>query len=117
MTRRRACGTRQPERPSDHRSSTTSSVNVVAFSSDGKTIMTGGEDQMVRLWDALTGTPLGQPIPQSGAVDAAAFSPDGKSFVVGCCQWLGAGVGPGDPDAPRSAVPASRLHQCGRVQP
>jgi len=48
--------------------------------------MTGGEDRMVRLWDALTGTPLGQPIPQSQSVDGGAFSPDGKSFVAGCAN-------------------------------
>lgn len=58
-------------------------VTVVVFSPDGRTILTGGQDRMVRLWDARTGTPVSPPLAQPGSVDGGAFSPDGRTFVAG----------------------------------
>ena len=40
-------------------------VNAVAFSPDGKTVLTGSSDKTARLWDAATGRPIGQPIAAS----------------------------------------------------
>src|SRR5436305_189440 len=37
-------------------------VFSVAFSPDGKTILTGGQDCMARLWDVATMRPIGPPI-------------------------------------------------------
>jgi len=54
---------------------------VVAFCSDGKTMMTAG-DGNVRFWDALTATSLGQLYVDPASVDSGVFSPDGKSFVT-----------------------------------
>src|SRR4051812_27830359 len=54
----------------------------VAFSPDGKTIITGGQDWMARLWDVATMRPIGPPIEHDDWVRAVAFGPDGRTFVT-----------------------------------
>jgi len=66
-------------------------VTSVAFSPDGKTILTGSLDKTARLWDAATGRPVGPPMEHSGEVMSVAFSPDGKTIVTGSFDgkaWL-----------------------------
>jgi WD40 repeat protein len=58
-------------------------VRQVAFSPDGKTVLTGSWDRTVRLWEAATGQPLGPPLQHHGLVLAVAFSPDGKTVLTG----------------------------------
>jgi tetratricopeptide (TPR) repeat protein len=55
----------------------------VAYSPDGKTVLTGSRDNTARLWDAATGRPLGPPMAHQGRVVAVAFSPDGKAALTG----------------------------------
>jgi WD40 repeat protein len=55
----------------------------VAFSPDGKTVLTGSHDKTARLWDAGTGKPIGAPLQHQGPVVAVAFSPDGKTVLTG----------------------------------
>jgi WD40 repeat protein len=57
-------------------------VTVVAFSPDGRNILTGSWDKTVRLWNAASGQPRGQPLRHEGKVFAVAFSPDGQSIVT-----------------------------------
>ena len=58
----------------------TDSVYSVAFSPDGKRIVSGSDDKTVRLWDAATGQPIGQPMTgHTDAVSSVAFSPDGQA--------------------------------------
>jgi tetratricopeptide (TPR) repeat protein len=55
----------------------------VAFSPDGKAVLTGSWDHTARLWDAATGRPIGSPMPHRSLVVAVAFSPDGKAVLTG----------------------------------
>jgi WD40 repeat protein len=60
------------------------SVDVVAFSPDGKTALTAGSDKTVRLWQTATGKPVGEVLRHPGAVRAAVFSPDATGVLTGC---------------------------------
>jgi len=59
-------------------------ISVVAFSPDGKQIVSGSYDNTIRLWDAETGEQLQQPLEGHwNSVTSVAFSPDGKQIVSG----------------------------------
>ncbi|KAG8857862.1 hypothetical protein FRB96_005581 [Tulasnella sp. 330] len=56
----------------------------IAWSPDGKTIVSGSDDNTLRFWDASTGAPIGEPLEgHISAVRCAAWSPDGKTIVSG----------------------------------
>ena len=38
----------------------------MAFSPDGKTVLTGSDDKTARLWDVKTGQPIGAPLKHEG---------------------------------------------------
>ncbi|CCA76475.1 hypothetical protein PIIN_10468, partial [Serendipita indica DSM 11827] len=61
-----------------------SGVNSVEFSPDGSQIVSGSDDNTIRLWDAATGQAVGEPLRgHEGWVLAVAFSPDGSQIVSG----------------------------------
>ena len=53
-----------------------------AFSPDGARVVTASADRTARVWDAETGTSIGQPLRHEDDVVGAAFSPDGARVVT-----------------------------------
>ena len=63
---------------------TGSPVSAVAFSPDGTRLVSGGEDNTLRLWDVQTGQRIGQPLRgHGGDVLSVVFSPDGTRLASG----------------------------------
>ena len=59
-------------------------IASVAFSPDGKTLATGADDDLVRLWNVVTRQQIGGPFTgHGGSVTSVAFSPDGKTLATG----------------------------------
>ncbi|CCA76748.1 hypothetical protein PIIN_10736 [Serendipita indica DSM 11827] len=59
-------------------------VTAVAFSPDGSRIVSGSDDKTLRLWDAETGQPLGEPLRgHQGSISTVAFSPDRTRVASG----------------------------------
>ncbi len=61
---------------------------IVAFSPDGKRIVTAGLDGTARLWSAESGEPIGQPMRHEQSVRAVAFSPDGRRTFAFTEWWV-----------------------------
>jgi WD40 repeat protein len=58
-------------------------VTSVAFSPDGKQVVSGSYDKTIRLWDVATGAALQTLEGHSDGVTSFAFSLDGKQVVSG----------------------------------
>ena len=59
-------------------------VASVAFSPDGKRVVTGSSDSTARVWDLSGPTPAATVLEgHSGSIQSVAFSPDGKRVVTG----------------------------------
>ena len=56
----------------------TQTVNSVAFSPDGRTILTGSDDTTAKLWNAQSGALIRTLSGHAANVTAVAFSPDGR---------------------------------------
>ncbi len=54
----------------------------VAFSPDGRSVVTGATDGMARIWNAKRGKQL-RKLKHEDPVRSVAFSPDGRSVVTG----------------------------------
>jgi WD40 repeat protein len=58
----------------------------VAFSSDGKTLVSGDEEGVIRQWNVQTGKEIGPRLGYDAAVTVLVWAPDGKSLAsAGAC--------------------------------
>jgi WD40 repeat protein len=57
-------------------------VNWASFSRDGARVVTAGADRMVRIWNAVTGQPIGPALRHPAAVNLAVFSPSGEQVLT-----------------------------------
>jgi RNA polymerase sigma factor (sigma-70 family) len=57
-------------------------VHTVAFDQGGKVLLSSGDDDVLRFWDAATGRPLRRLADQPGEIRTFALSPDGKVLAT-----------------------------------
>lgn len=60
-----------------------SSVSAIAMSADGQTLVSGGQDKAIYIWDLPTGALKKKLQSDSGKIEAIAVAPDGKTIVSG----------------------------------
>jgi len=61
----------------------TETINSVAFSPDGKLVLSGSNDNTLRLWDAETGQEIRTFSGNSNWVNSVAFNPSAKQILTG----------------------------------
>ena len=79
-------------------------VFSVAFSPDGKRIVSGSDDNTVRLWDADTGQPIGQPMTGHDGVSERGVQPRRHAHRLRAVATAPCGCGtptPANPSASR----------------
>ncbi len=68
------------------------SISSATYSPSGTQILTASQDKTARLWDALSGKPVGEPMRHEGTLDSAIFSPNGTRILTSSWQdrsaWL-----------------------------
>lgn len=64
-------------------------INTLAFSPDGKTLLSGARDWTMRLWDLEKGKVIRYFRGHGGPVNSVAFSADGKTALSGARTWEG----------------------------
>ncbi|HWN93952.1 MAG TPA: protein kinase [Methylomirabilota bacterium] len=99
-------------RPLAHNTLHTDGIVTAKFTSDGKSIATGGDDSRAFLWDAVTGRPHTEPLTLSWQVRSVNFSADDRWLVASSwceTQLWEAGTG-------QALTPVFRLAGPGRFE-
>jgi WD40 repeat protein len=58
-------------------------VTCVAFAPDGRRLLSGSDDETLRLWDAESGQEVRAFTGHQGRVTSVAFAPDGRRLLSG----------------------------------
>jgi WD40 repeat protein/serine/threonine protein kinase/tetratricopeptide (TPR) repeat protein len=95
-------------------------VTAVAWSPDGKTVLTGGWEEYARLWSVDTGTLVSPPLRHGVRLGDVAFSPDGRRALTGgegrARVWdIATGRPLGRPIESRGAIWAATFSPDGRM--
>ena len=58
-------------------------MNSIAYSPDGQRIISGSDDNTIRIWDAVAGVAVGKPLKgHTKRVWSVAYSPDGRCICI-----------------------------------
>ena len=82
-TRCSSCGTPRPAHEMRTFTGHTRAVTAAAFSPDGKRIVSGGADWLIKIWDTDKGKELKSIAGHQAVVGSVAWSPDGKHIASG----------------------------------
>ena len=88
----------------------------MAFSPDGKAVLTGSDDGTARLWDAATGQPIGRPAAR-GSGQCGGVQPRRQDHPDRRPGPDAPALGRGDRDTPRPTLPQSGTVDAGGLQP
>ncbi|HXJ59337.1 MAG TPA: protein kinase [Verrucomicrobiae bacterium] len=61
-------------------------LNYAEFSPDGRWVVVACDDHVALVWDAMTGHPVGPPLPHMGRVLYATWAPDGAHLATACAD-------------------------------
>jgi WD40 repeat protein len=85
--------------PDPVRISHQNTISIVVFSPDGKHVLTGSDDHTACLWRVDSGERATLLLTHPDPVIAAAFAPDGRSFVTSCRTRTRRWSAQGEPEA------------------
>jgi WD40 repeat protein len=57
-------------------------IRSLAFSPDGRHLLTASDDGTAQIWEVATGTPVGESLEHAAPVTVAAFGAEGKSLIT-----------------------------------
>ena len=62
-------------------------VNSIAFSPDGRSLVSGSNDYSVRIWNIRDGSSKELPVTDAGLLLSVVFSPDGRYIAAGNTRY------------------------------